>query len=763
MSARLDICSHCSRFFAAKSLVPLTSCPDGAHNASNSLTMWVGQQVAQDFLDSPSQNLHYTLGELARARGLCPCCAVIWAGMKERAPEIRHMDRDQTHAVLAAETPQDGTPFRLGVYLVSRVLGIPPRIKFLHYMSLTSIKPFDIETPVNEYTWLRSRKQSETIASIQKWYWEHLCGHDRASETLKQPKYLLQIRESSAKPGDSRARTCVLVEAARFLCRSDGGHYAAICHPFEPERYTTLFPDIASIDKALETPFPWSTLPARLQQAFDLLLKLKMDLVWIDDPFIYREERARWDEETFSLFDAFYHAAFTVTLLAGDTPASQSTAAQTSSLPCVVEPQWADPTGACALPSIYRLVDRASYWHRVKNAKLITAGCWRVHLFASRLVLHVAEDQLWWTSGLRQNNLAANESCSGFVWEVPAPLPGEIRQVTIHDIAHLENEPQLQRTRWIELVKMLHAHRFFHRGDAMRALGFVLAMFAERTGRDPATNYFGLWADDWFLQELLWCSKHSRKSLEMGLMSLPSWSWTSVRPADSLNYMTSRFQIDWPLEAGPGWEDDSVFPSIWKYWTANFVEAAASRGKTLGPPERPIWASNDIIRLESPLIPAILMNTVGPSSSSSSSASPAATAAEPFQLQLALKHDIWRFAPHPLTRVDMDDINVLVLDDSPMKVVLAVLRCHVYNGPTTMSRGRRTSEAHGLVLRGHPKRDAFSRIGRVFLAGPIVDYLAKPDMFTSGWLWEEIGKPELYGSIVTRSNRAYGHLVYDVV
>ncbi|KAK5996674.1 hypothetical protein PT974_02013 [Cladobotryum mycophilum] len=300
---------------------------------------------------------------------------------------------------------------------------------------------------------------------------------------------------------------------------------------------------------------------------------------------------------------------------------------------------------------------------------------------------------------------------------------------------------------------MFQSRNFHRAGDLVFASNVMARMFATATNKDPARNYFGLW-DEWLLQDLLWHSEHSRKNKYTGLQASPSWSWISVRPVGAI----SLFRIEWSLELDDEWDADTEYlgeertPSFKKCWTAQ-VLGIYPFGDSI-PESLSFWGSNRVIRMQSPLMPALL--TCYP-------AAHMRFAPNKFELNLALMDDVWGFVNKPNIKLHMDDVDYLHPDNEPTAVVVAILRCHVFCQEHIPPWTYQLSEAHGLLLRLDTDGLRYRRIGRVTLYGEMIDFLAKPDCFKSGWLWEDIRRPELYLGYVMPSGQVYGHLEYELI
>ncbi|KAJ4317493.1 hypothetical protein N0V84_007320 [Fusarium piperis] len=279
---------------------------------------------------------------------------------------------------------------------------------------------------------------------------------------------------------------------------------------------------------------PFATIPATFQDAIKLANTLGIQYIWIDSLCIIQDSKEDWDVEAAHMASVYSQAYVTISA----TAAKDSSAGlkQDSMLrhPCEITPKWTGPDGSEMPTTVVRLIDRSAFCDQVLSQPLFRRGWVFQEWILSPKTLHVASDQLWWTSAsnMISGGFSSHETCEGYDYDIKQQF---FRTMPLGSLYLMggQNAESL-RPVWHELLQDYLSRFFTFESDRLIAFAGIAALYQTLAQVPPGSYLAGIWRQS-LLRDLLWTVRDGRKVSPPQKYRVPSWSWASEEPIHTLS------------------------------------------------------------------------------------------------------------------------------------------------------------------------------------------------------------------------------------
>ncbi|KLO89070.1 tol protein [Fusarium fujikuroi] len=275
---------------------------------------------------------------------------------------------------------------------------------------------------------------------------------------------------------------------------------------------------------------PFDTIPPTFQDAIRLANALDVEYIWIDSLCIIQDSKDDWQTEAAQMASIYSLSYVTISATAAqDSAAGLREQHPMLKHPCEVIPSWTG-FGNQIPPVPVRIVNRSAFCDAVLAQPLFRRGWVFQEWILSPRTIHVARDQLWWTSAsdMTSEGFAANETCEGFDFDVHREYIHTMAPGTQYSMES-QSEESLQLV-WHTLLQEYMSRSLTFESDRLVAFAGI-ASFYQSHAKIKANSYLaGIWRHV-LLQDLLWTISEGRKVSPPQNYRAPSWSWASVEPA----------------------------------------------------------------------------------------------------------------------------------------------------------------------------------------------------------------------------------------
>ncbi|KAJ4219092.1 hypothetical protein NW759_008247 [Fusarium solani] len=472
--------------------------------------------------DPPKPYVHHTIQALEESVNACVLCAMIWLRLQQDIHPITLAELQQDEvvgipAIEAGDTSYCGS-FVLGICF-SKVEGD----KFVgrQFHSFRAFKAIKINAD-NRDTWRPKFDRQVTLERIRTWLESSTQSLNLAPRL---PTRLLHCQASAA----SKDPIVKLVDTHEL---GSSTRYAALSHRWGEIQPLMLKHELVD---AFYYDIPFTTIPATFQDAMKLANTLDIQYIWIDSLCIIQDSKEDWDVEAAHMASVYSQAYVTISA----TAAKDSSAGlkQDSMLkhPCEITPTWTGfEESEMSTTATMRLIDRSAFCDQVLSQPLFRRGWVFQEWILSPKTLHVASDQLWWTSAsdMTSEGFASHETCEGFAFDVKRQFARTMPLGTLYLMGGKSAESL--RPVWHQLLQDYLSRFFTFESDRLIAFAGIASLY-QTLARVPPDSYLaGIWRQS-LLRDLLWTVRDGRKVSPPQKYRVPSWSWASEEPTHTLS------------------------------------------------------------------------------------------------------------------------------------------------------------------------------------------------------------------------------------
>ncbi|KAF4995063.1 hypothetical protein FDECE_12918 [Fusarium decemcellulare] len=635
--------------------------------------------------------LHYALDDLVESTNSCALCAMIWERLQRdihplTLSRMREENLVGIPAILPKETMFFGA-FTVGFCYV-KVKNDKFAARVFHMFRV--FKAINMGEGTNADAWKSKFDRAETLTNIKSWLESPSSG---LSLSPRLPTRLLQCQPSTTTGQDP---TVKLINTKELSLSTQ---YAALSHRWGEVQPLML---LRRLEDAFNHDIPFTSIPATFQDAIRLANALGIHYMWIDSLCIIQDSKEDWEAEAAHMASVYSQAYVTISA----TAAKDSSAGlkQDSMLkhPCEIVPTWTCSDGVEMPSGRFRLIDRSAFCDRVLSQPLFRRGWVFQEWILSPKTIHVARDQLWWTSAsnMKTEGFASNETCNGYSFDVNQEFAHTMPLGTLYSMGK-QNVESL-RPVWHLLLQDYMSRSFTFESDRLIAFAGIASLYRALARVPPDSYLAGIWRQS-LLRDLLWTVRDGRKVSPPQHYRVPSWSWASAEPTHT---GTGKFGIG-NINLNADLEEDE------ESWTpaATVLDASVT---TTGPEFGFVFGGHLI--LQGPLIKARLSLELIDLSDRFT----------PQQAAEFLPGGTLRYVQNLVflptspgvdmdeadleraeTKAQLDDIEPPFLSEKEITIYLAVLHCRV-----DMEGG---GESHALVLVRGLEKGEYRRIGYVQL------------------------------------------------
>ncbi|KAG4287618.1 hypothetical protein FPRO06_05270 [Fusarium proliferatum] len=275
---------------------------------------------------------------------------------------------------------------------------------------------------------------------------------------------------------------------------------------------------------------PFDTIPPTFQDAIRLANALDVEYIWIDSLCIIQDSKDDWQTEAAQMASIYSLSYVTISATAAqDSVAGLREQHPMLKHPCEVIPSWTGFENQIP-PVPVRIVNRSAFCDAVLAQPLFRRGWVFQEWILSPRTIHVARDQLWWTSAsdMTSEGFAANETCEGFDFDVHREYIHTMAPGTLYSMES-QSEESLQLV-WHTLLQEYMSRSLTFESDRLVAFAGIASFYQSHTKIKANSYLAGIWRHV-LLQDLLWTISEGRKVSPPQNYRAPSWSWASVEPA----------------------------------------------------------------------------------------------------------------------------------------------------------------------------------------------------------------------------------------
>ncbi|KAF5257306.1 hypothetical protein FOXYS1_12178 [Fusarium oxysporum] len=477
-------CKACSGIFqghyvptnalAEKDLVDVKDTDFGIPGFTKDVTEWRVRLEYATGQDKPTPYFHHSLHDLAKNAAKCSLCAI----MSER------IQSDKQPAAM------------------------PQRLKEMKEMGKNIIGIPIIKPKPGTFSGMFTLGFLYVTWSGQKWQ-----GH-----TFQIYQAFLTV----AKPGGDP--TVKLVNTVGFDVST---RYIALSHRWGAVQPLML---LESLRDTFFKNIPFDTIPPTFQDAIRLANALEVEYIWIDSLCIIQDSKDDWQTEATHMASVYSLAYVTISATAAqDSAAGLREQHLMLKHPCEIIPSWTGFENQIP-PVPVRIVNRSAFCDAVLAQPLFRRGWVFQEWILSPRTIHVARDQLWWTSAsdMTSGGFAANETCEGFDFDVHREYIHTMAPGTIYSMES-QSEESLQLV-WHALLQEYMSRSLTFESDRLVAFAGIASFYQSHANIKANSYLAGIWRHV-LLQDLLWTISEGRKVSPPQNYRAPSWSWASVEPA----------------------------------------------------------------------------------------------------------------------------------------------------------------------------------------------------------------------------------------
>lgn len=401
-----------------------------------------------------------------------------------------------------------------------------------------------------------------------KWARSHLEDCKRThvlcadAEENRRPKRILSLREDP--DGKISVR---LVNPGIDPNVPEYGAYAALSHVWGKERICTTTTETHEDHRR---GIPWDAIPATFKHAITIVLKLNIELLWIDSLCIVQDDMDDWEIESSKMADTYQNATLTLA----------ATASSSDSHGCFPESQGLDSDVEIKLPYNVpecRIAVREPLRHwdtanprQIKDPFPLLSRGW---VFQERLlsprILHLCEQELVWEcrrlcicecggleggqsrNGIQYEAIKGSQNQRDEATSAWLRRPNRTRKLfsdmTVWPSAKSSIPPGIPRLSLTEIVRreaewkdfpelFLQFHRIVEQYSALELTKPTdrlpaLSGLCERMQHDRGDYIAGLWSDS-ICADLMWRKDilyfENNQAARLAEYRGPSWSWIAV-------------------------------------------------------------------------------------------------------------------------------------------------------------------------------------------------------------------------------------------
>ncbi|KAF5673342.1 hypothetical protein FHETE_3466 [Fusarium heterosporum] len=485
--------------------------------------------------------------------------------------------------------------------------------------------------------------------------------------------------------------------------------YSALSHRWGAVQPLMLLQSLVDI---FTDNIPFESIPATFQDAINLTNDLGIEYIWIDSLCIIQDSKHDWQTEASDMASVYSQAYVTISAASAQDSTS-GLKGQDSMLkhPCEITPSWVG-FGEHIAPGPVRIIDSGAFCDQVLSQPLFRRGWVFQEWILSPKTIHVARDQLWWTSvsSMKHQGFASNETCDGYNFDVLQEYFHTVAPGTLYSTEE-QSDVALQRV-WHNFLQEYMSRSLTFESDRLVAFAGIAKAYQSYAKIPPHSYLAGLWRPA-LLESLLWFVSDGRKVSPPQNYRAPSWSWASVEPEpDSAGkFLIGNRDINFDMKE----DEEPCMP------TATVIDASVT---TVGPEFGSV--SDGYLILHGPLIQARLSmsmtdltgrltieqaaefvpggrlrfveNTVSATNTAEGSAA------------YRKNHD--GHTSLYLTMAQLDDVIPTTLAEEEVDIYLAVLYCRI--------RSNGSSGAEALALVRSTEKGEYRRIGYVPMADDIM-------------------------------------------
>ncbi|SCN64139.1 related to tol protein [Fusarium fujikuroi] len=514
-----------SNVLSEKDMVDVQDTDFGIPGFTKDVTEWKVRLEYATGQDKPTPYFHHSLHDLAKNADKCSLCAVMSeriqsdkqpAAIPQRLKEMKEMGKNIIGIPIIK--PKPGTfcgMFTLGFLYVTWSGQKWQGHTFQIYQDFLTV---DTSKADNRFIWKPKYDRQESLLRIKNW----LSSSSTISRlTPRLPTRLLHCRPSANPGRDPRVK---LVNTVGFDVST---RYIALSHRWGAVQPLML---LESLRDTFSKNIPFDTIPPTFQDAIRLANALDVEYIWIDSLCIIQDSKDDWQTEAAQMASIYSLSYVTISATAAqDSAAGLREQHPMLKHPCEVIPSWTG-FGNQIPPVPVRIVNRSAFCDAVLAQPLFRRGWVFQEWILSPRTIHVARDQLWWTSAsdMTSEGFAANETCEGFDFDVHREYIHTMAPGTLYSMES-QSEESLQLV-WHTLLQEYMSRSLTFESDRLVAFAGI-ASFYQSHAKIKANSYLaGIWRHV-LLQDLLWTISEGRKVSPPQNYRAPSWSWASVEPA----------------------------------------------------------------------------------------------------------------------------------------------------------------------------------------------------------------------------------------
>ncbi|RBR22121.1 uncharacterized protein FIESC28_04626 [Fusarium coffeatum] len=479
----------------------------------------------------PTLYLHHNFQDVAESVDSCVFCAMIWERLtiEEFLAESQNLAGIEKKDIVGIPVIHPKESTYTGIFTFGLLYAVWSghnwKARALHRFHL--FKVISVANQENRAIWKPTFDRQQSLSRIHNWL-ESLVRVPVFGSHL--PTRLLHCQPSPVSGGTP---TVKLVNTNDL---SPSTRYVALTH-----RWGTVQPLmlLKALQDTFHTNIPFVSIPATFQDAIRLTNDIGLEYIWIDSLCIIQDSKDDWQAEAARMASVYSQAHVTIAATAAQDSAA-GLKQQTSMLryPCEITPSWTGfeneiPDGPV------RIIVRSAFCDEILAKPLFRRGWTYQEWILSSATIHVARDQLWWTSAsnMKSQGYAANETCEGYDFEVDRNHIHTMAPGSLYAIANESTEatPQI----WHNLLQEYMSRDLTFESDRLVAFAGIATLYQRFAHIPPGSYLAGIWRQV-LLQDLLWTIANGRKASPPQLYRSPSWSWASVEPAHN---WAGRFSI----------------------------------------------------------------------------------------------------------------------------------------------------------------------------------------------------------------------------
>ncbi|KAF4960223.1 hypothetical protein FSARC_10546 [Fusarium sarcochroum] len=321
--------------------------------------------------------------------------------------------------------------------------------------------------------------------------------------------------------------------------------YAALSHRWGAVRPLML---LQALEGIFHEGIAFDSIPATFQDAIRLSNALGIEYIWIDSLCIIQDSKDDWHAEAAHMASVYSQAYVTISATAAqDSAAGLKEQNSMLKYPCEIIPSWSGFSREEIPPDGVRIINKGAFCDEVLSQPLFRRGWVFQEWILSPKTIHVARDQLWWTSAssMKSESFASNETCEGYEFEANREFQHTMAPGTLYSIKGQSD--RTLRPVWHTLLQDYMSRALTFESDRLVAFAGIAALY-QSYADIPSDSYLaGIWRQA-LLQDLLWAITDGRKVIPPQLYRAPSWSWASVEPAQTGKFLIGNRDLNEDLD-----------------------------------------------------------------------------------------------------------------------------------------------------------------------------------------------------------------------